>query len=422
MRSKFPKLLLNLRKDRLLILLLLLFVVRLASIVVALDKKDAYLQAIYFLEVTFLYIALKVFFKGQAKKIKKFLEYYFVSCTVAAVFGIIQALYFVFKGISYWDLWSWQYPSGFRLSGMMLDSNHYAAFLLTGLLLGIPVSYNLWKERKWWGIPSFYLIFISFFLASSRSNLLSFAASLVIFFTLLFLRKYFKVTGYTFLLTLSAFILGFVINKGIEVYAEKYVQENFVIHSEVTPLEDIPKTALFLSGHKDTSTLKEGTSFVNSQETSPANTLAGLLPTRVKRVFDASAKAHLAFIKASFYLFLDQPLLGVGYGNFAEGLKSSPYLPIIAEHDPRGANQEDFPSHTHWGGVLAETGIFGFLFYTLIIIVIIKGLFKNKSPLGVGILTGFIGLQIFSIFYHLNEEFYWIYAFLGLNYSRYKKL
>ena len=73
-----------------------------------------------------------------------------------------------------------------------------------------------------------------------------------------------------------------------------------------------------------------------------------------------SLKSHIVVHSAALSFFLEQPLLGIGQKNFGQALARSPYLAspglLLFIADPT-----QYPPHSVWLGILAETGILGFL-------------------------------------------------------------
>lgn len=389
------------KEDKIFWLLIILTAIRLLSIIPAADKRDAILLNVYWITIVGFYISFKAFVNKFKFNIKRYLKTYKLSVILASLFGIIQAVYFVFWGVRRWNIWSWQYPDGFRISGLMLDSNHYAIFILSGIFISLPFIFKKIGVEKASGILVLLLLFISFILSSSRSAILAQIISFIVLFTLSVFQKQYKFLVFSLFIFLLGIFLGFALNKSIDLYAKNFVEQEYVIHPEVVG-EEVPSD-IYIEDIAESERL--GALFIK------------LVPGRVRRVFDASARSHLALLKASVGLGLKNPILGVGYGNFAEGLKNSQYIEHLKVSDPRGAAKEDFPSHTKWGETLAETGFLGFFAYAALIVLIAVRLFKQRTILGISIFSAFIGFQVFSIFYHLNEEFYWVFTFLGLEYS-----
>jgi O-antigen ligase len=129
---------------------------------------------------------------------------------------------------------------------------------------------------------------------------------------------------------------------------------------------------------------------------------------------DASSGDRLMAWVAAIGMFFDNPLLGVGYGHFIDEAK-------------KYGMDKSMLAHNTFLSVLAETGLLGILFFTLVIIVTIKVTFKaskyfqehEQEDLTAGILSQ--GILISMIAFLVNTSFsvkdhdpiFWLIVSLG---------
>ncbi len=315
----------------------------------------------------------------------------FLSLSLTILIAVYQTIAFVGWGIQRFDLWGWQYPDGFRVPALMLDSNHLGFFTVACffLVFGWLVS----KKRYLLAVVASFVILEIQSLASSRSALIGLLVGSVVVIVSLLFKKNYKMLIW-FVLALSfGLSTGFLTSKTLEVYTTNFVQNYALLHSEV---RDKVVMTVINTANEDIDEL----SFLNN-----------LLPMRVQRIFDASAKSHMAMLKASLELGLKNPILGVGYGNFSDGLKSYPEIyKEASQYDARGLSTPKFPSHTLWGEQLAETGFIGLALYTLLVMAILIRIRKS----GIFFVGLWVSLLAATFFYSANEEFFWLLPFLGL--------
>lgn len=453
------------REDKVLDLMILLFFWRALSITQASDLKFSLLMVGWWGSLTWLYVfgsylidnpkpkldgakdtAEKV--RGFQKITRKFADFghafahgnlgftktallgLLLGVFVSVVVAIYQTVAFLGWGVQRFDLWGWQYPDGFRVPGLMLDTNHFGIFMVGGFFAA--AGFFIARKNYLGAVLSAFFILGSYSLSSSRSALLGLLAGSLFLVITLVVRREFK----TLLVFLIVLPIGFssvtVVSKAIEVYTTKYVNKSIVLHNEIinnlnnasstgginqppvgTPggtLEETPPQSELFSVNAESVEFQGALSSLNA-----------LLPQRIRRVVDASAKSHLELINASWNLGLRFPILGVGFGNFAEGLRSQPDLYNAArQFDPRGLSTQNFPAHTLWGEQLAETGFVGLALYTLLVLVILVRILNNKSLAGAFFGAAWVAFLAFSVFYSANEEFFWLIPFLGMWLKKYE--
>ena len=380
-----------LKKDRIFLLSVMLFLWRALSLTQASDVKFGLVMLMWWGSIiSFYFLGSWLVEKLEVKSVA--LYGLLLGVAVSVLVAIYQTVSFVGWGIQRFDLWGWQYPDGFRVPGLMLDSNHFGIFMVAGFF--VTTWFFLSRRRYPVAALSSFLTLGAYSLSSSRSALLGLLAGSVFLVVALLVKKEFKTLGAFLVILAIGLSSGTAISKAIEIYTNNYVTTSVILHQEVSdknlPTESVEFAGIF--------------SFVND-----------LLPSRVRRVFDASAKSHLEMLNASWNLGLRYPLLGVGLGNFAEGLRSQPDLYASAlQFDARGLSVDHFPSHTLWGEQLAETGFIGLIIYTLLVMAILGRILKTRSSSNLFFGAVWMAFLVFSVFYTANEEFFWLIPFLGI--------
>lgn len=125
---------------------------------------------------------------------------------------------------------------------------------------------------------------------------------------------------------------------------------------------------------------------------------------------DESLKIHRFVAQSAISMFLKNPVLGVGIGNWGE-YYGRYYKP----------GHENWNAHSAYLQILSEVGIMGFILYMILFYFVLKQIlyFKKNTigydsdVLGSGLLAGFIGLLGANIFYQ-NYTFQFFTVFLGL--------
>ncbi|MCX6784033.1 MAG: O-antigen ligase family protein [candidate division WWE3 bacterium] len=387
----------QLLKDRVLLVGTLLFIWRVLTVLVVGNYSSGLPMLIFWASILAFYVLFNRFSNVKAATYGLYL-----SVAVSVFIAIYQTVSFVGWGIQRFDLWGWQFPDGFRVPGLMLDSNHYGIFMVGGFF--IISLYLLLKKKYLWTIICAFLTIGTYSLSSSRSALIGLLVGGLVTMVILALRRQYKVLVIFAVALGLGLTSGTAISKVIDIYTTNFLKTSIILHQEVGS-KTAAKVADTLQNSNSESIQFEGA----------FNFLNNLLPSRVKRVFDSSAKSHLAMVEASVKLGLRYPVFGVGYGNFSTGLKkeSDIYGPA-SQFDPRGLSMPKFPSHTLWGEQLAETGIVGLALFTILVILMFIKLIKKPGISGALLAGLWIAFLIFAIFYSANEEFYWLVPFLGI--------
>lgn len=346
---------------------------KLVSLFWSIDSVDAILSAIFWFNITFLYLVFKNSVLSK-EKIKDIRSIVIVAGIFNSVVAIMQGLLFYFYKIKMLNIYGWAWPWGFRVTGVSFDANHLAAFLLLPLYLSLDRIFKEKGLKKIIYISTSSIFLTVIYFSASRSGLIAILFGVItLTFYELFGNKILKFFA-TLAFTLIPIILLLIFIFYTAVFTAVGTSEFIKINSEI---------------HKATSSF-----LIHS------------------RGIDQSALAHFALIYSSFYLQADHNFLGTGSGNFAEGIKSNTYLSkVYSQVDPDVLARDDFPSHSMYAEALGEGGFIGLTTLMLIFILISKNLLKlkNEGPTVVFLLSSLI----FMIFYNLNEEFFWLFLFLS---------
>jgi O-antigen ligase len=124
------------------------------------------------------------------------------------------------------------------------------------------------------------------------------------------------------------------------------------------------------------------------------------LNTTVGSMFEKSRpenSARINYIKTALRIFRDEPLLGIGTGSWFgiyPGYNGTVYT------DENILMTSEINPHNDYLEILSENGIFGILFYLLIIFLTGKSLFaeSRKRPVYIPVLLSFTGFLVISLF------------------------
>ncbi len=359
----------NLETRKLLSVLLILIFIFVFSLLITIDPHKG-------MRVIILYITLFLLFFLIVQEIKNkerlcyFLKHYMFIGLLLSLFGLAQFVgYFfrfdpdalLFKGI---EPSSFKIPLGplkalsYRINSLFNDSNNFAGYLnsVFPLFLAGMFNYFKFKSKKQlliFGLSAFF-VGLALFLTLSRSGWMG------MFFGLLTLlidrrRQIFNRRNLKYLIGISL-ILFFLI----------YPFLNILTYTVELRLEE-----------------------------------------------KNSKGIHIYVAKSAWSMFLNNPLLGVGIGNFGEHYGRY-YRPGHEYYNP----------HSAFLAILSEVGLIGFLFYMLFYYYVLKQIliFKKRGKgteyeyLGSGLLAGFVGLMVANIFYQ-NYTFQFFYVFLAIAFA-----
>lgn len=368
--KKQKKLDLNILKDPFIILVILLWVVRGASMFFSLNLEASLLIYSFFTTIVFLVIYLINYFKNNQEDILKYIKAYIYVLFGLTLFGYFQYFLYVKTGVIIGAFWN--IPGNIaRVGAAFWDVNHYAALLaamlpISGVLF--LIEKNIKKKLLYSVVP--LSLMVTLFLTNSRSAWIMEGIAALVFVILFLIRKF----GYKSLVMLFAVILLFTTAFTVE-YSKK----------------DSPMRA------------------------------------KVKQYFHYrmdSFDSHILLLTGATQIFTQYPILGGGYGGFFEHFSQTKIAPEFFGRDP-AAFSTRFPAHTLWGELLAETGIIGFsvwlLISLLVLTVLLKAAFSNKDNnifmLASAMFSIIIGWFVAGIFYSYNAEFFWIVFCLFFSYG-----
>lgn len=356
----------EIKSDQFLKIVLALFAVRAVSIGMSRNYQASFLLLAFFASMIALYLMLKYVYSRSNQFLINLYLVHILAVALIGFYGIAQALLLLFHiklpGVLLGGTF-------LRVPATFYDANHLPAYLLTGLPFILVLG---WTQRnKIFGrflLALTGLLGVVVLLSFSRSGFAGFFLSFVIIFLGVVRFGYWQKAAQLFSIAL---IIAFVI---------------------------------FISGRTQFSLV---------------NRLFGSFTSA-----DKSTVAHVALLYGEFKIFLDHPVIGVGYGSFSEYFRSSEIGKEHAVVDP--ATQVRIPPHSLWLESLSETGLIGFSLYLSLLLLIFESLVKalrkvcgKKDRLYLtGLLAGFLGLNLASVFYSFNLEFFWFYLIFCYLYSR----
>lgn len=355
-------------------------VFKLLSVFYALNPIDTLFVFIFWINISFLYLTFLnlTFLHKYLIDIKKVI---IISALINSLVALIQAFLFINYDVKILNIYGWKWPYGFRVTGLSFDANHLAAFVLLGFFISLNgVITNI--KFKYKIIYAFLcLVFLGvFYYSSSRSSFLGLIIGVLAFAVFYILKySYFKFFTKSLVLLIPViFILIFLLFPSLfNLKQENRLKElNNVIYNVTSPF------------------LIHG------------------------RGLDSSAFAHFSLIYSSFYLSISNNFLGVGAGNFSEGIQNDKFLTdVFSKTDPDVLSKPNFPAHSMYGEALGEGGPIGlFLFFTILFLIVNKYLKILKTDKSVfPFFIYFYSVLFFMLFYNINEEFFWLFVFLGLS-------
>lgn len=361
----------KLKYDKLFCLLIGYSAFKFISFVWSIDQVDALLSSGFWLSLSFLYL-LFTNISLQSKKIKDIETVIIIAGVFNSVVALTQGLLFYYFNIKAFNIYGWDWPWGFRVTGLSFDANHLAAFLLLPIYLSLS---RLIKRKNIFYLLPLITFLVVFYFSASRSGLLALL---------------FGIVSYV-LLSINWRTVSKVLKTGVFILIPSVLTLIYVFY--------IP--------------------LVNSRETTQFNSWnAAVNETAQKflihgRGIDRSALAHFALIHSSFYIQSSNYFLGVGSGNFAEGIKQNEYTSkVYGDIDPDVLQKPDFPAHSMFAEALGEGGFIGLATFLAILITLSSRYQNNKRRLPYFVFL--LSASLFMVFYSLNEEFFWLFAFIGL--------
>lgn len=354
--------------DKCLLVLLGLFAVRALSIINSLNLVASLSVLAFFGSVVALYLILKHLAKTDRGYFTFLFQLYLAVVAVISLFGLVQYLLALVGVILPGVLKGGNY---FRIPATFYDANHLPPFISTGLFFFLGLSFLAKDTRRWWGLLLLSLILATVsILTFSRSGFLGLVTGCLTFGFLSFRsglgRKLLPIVG-----ILAIFVAGVI----------------YFSHQTHYSLVDRMFKSL----------------------TDPT---------------EKSTVAHYSLLLGEWRLFLDHPILGVGYGGFSEAFRASKYSQEHTWIDP--VKDIRLPAHSIWLETLTETGLTGFAFYFTFMLLTTQALFRGLSRAATArdkiylaaFISGFFALLSGGIFYSYNLLFFWYFIFVGLIFSQ----
>ncbi|HBY10097.1 hypothetical protein A2473_01120 [candidate division WWE3 bacterium RIFOXYC2_FULL_42_13] len=372
------KLLFSKLKDPLVVSFVLLWLVRLISLVNSKNIQSSIFLLGFFTTSVAMVLLVYFSYRNRPHQILKYLRFYIYTAFVLTLFGWFQVWLYQTKGVIVGALWN--IPGNLpRVGATFWDVNHYGA-LLSALLPLLGVLIITGKSLKGRAVDT--LMFISMLAALLLTNS----------------RTAWIMAGVTFLVFVSTLIFRKIGTRGV-----LYL---FIALTVVA----IP----FLREY--------------SIKSSPFR-------ARIKQYFHYrmdSFDAHFMLLTGAGQIFEKYPLIGGGYGSFFEHFSSTKIAPTYFSRDPAALNTR-VPAHTIWGELLAETGILGLTTFSVFVFSILAALLygalklekKKEILISTVFFSTIVGWLTAGIFYSYSSEFFWIiFSFIaawgaGTVYDRY---
>ena len=346
-------------KDNFLKLLLLLFLVRIISLVNSLNLIASLSLLSFYLSMIGLYLLMKYLAENDYSFLPKLFKTHLATAGVIGLYGFIQTFLPLFGIILPGVLVGGTF---IRVPATFYDANHLPPYLLSALPFILVLAWGTeQKTRRWLLFTLSAIMSIVLFITFSRSGIFGFGVAVLTLLTLFSFYRYWHKVGVILSLLL---LLSFMV---------------------------------IISGQTQFSLTKRLFSSFSPQE--------------------KSTMAHTALLYGEFELFLKYPVLGVGYGSFSEHFRQSQIGATHAQFDP--ATQVRLPPHSLWLETLTETGIIGFGLYLAIMISVFESLIRALKKVTrkgdrlkiTALLASFLGILAGGIFYSYNLEFLWFFLF-----------
>jgi len=361
-KEKFEKAASEFVKDRFFLLLAFIWLVRVISISFSQNLKASLSLLAFYTSVIILYLILRFVLVKSRFFVFQIIRVYVYVGILIGLYGLLQWLLHFTSIILPGVLVGGDY---IRIPGTYFDANHFPAYLasLAPLVLVFGwLTKDPYKKVLSWLI--FFILTIVVLYTFSRSGVIAFGFATI---SLLILSIYFG-----FLKKVVPLIVILVLTSAVVFVSDR-----------------TPKSLL----------------------------------DRARSVFNTSEKstiAHRLLISGEIELFLENPILGVGYGGFSEKFRATKYGLEHLKIDPNP--QIRLPPHSVWFETLTETGLAGIIPYSIFMASVLIYLFKfikqtsNKiiRLYGIGIFSGIVGVLTGGLFYSYNLEFFWFIIFLGI--------
>ncbi len=305
------------------------------------------------------------------------------------------------------------YPSNFaRVYSMFYNPNTFGAFLIFVFIFSIA-KYCYYNSKT----PAYiYIILVvSLLLSMSRSTMIAFVASLIIFIILFICNKGIRINWKSMLSKVAIIILSSLIvfttaNKSMELYYNNVIsivnanpdQTSEAVTDNANP---DPTSEADTDNANPDPTSEADTDNANPDQTSEAGTVAFnsmefSIVDRMKETGDSSmydrssSNGRLYSIKKGLEVFQDHLLLGSGFGTFGSAASLNWTPKIYEKYDI----SKGFYSDNEYIKVVAETGAIGTLLFGGFLLYILYRYRKDWLKILICILVGWLGM-----FYNVFE-------------------
>ncbi|MBP7859465.1 O-antigen ligase family protein [Patescibacteria group bacterium] len=350
-----------------------------------------------------LFYTLLFSFKEELRNVKNIIEKtYFVSFIVMLVASILTFIWYFYR-YYYKGYWG-----PFRVSFFIADENHYSIYILLALFVCLYFLLTKKFNNKFLYTLIFLLSSI-FFGLKSRSGFLALLISIA---TFIFLYKFkiekkrlYKLAPISIIF--AGLLFGDLFFKPFTSTSSPIIYKNAPFDI-LTTQNDIASADSFSLSEADIKRFSKQTYFFDN------------LPLFLN---EASVKSHFALIYSSVNLGVQKPVFGWGLGSFNEALDNNKELKYLyARYDPQAANGGLYPAHSMYGQALAETGFVGLLLYLNFVLAIFYKFYQlflsakdfDSKIYYLTFFSVFAGSLVFTIFYNLHEEWFWVPMILGL--------
>jgi O-antigen ligase len=291
-------------------------------------------------------------------------------------------------GLAFFKMANIEYYDPYKIVSVSANNNLYAGFLLISLPIVIS-GYSLCKKSwKYVSVLTGILAFFFIIIIQSRAVYLGVLIALIICFVLIVLRyrtviiRRNIITGIISVVMLA--IAVFIFMQTLDITRRKYFLEKIRVWEYFQSYDELQAKNVKRLHESDRDNHTKMAEFDFSED------------------YYSNANLRLIFWKKSLGLIKEQPVTGVGAGNWRLAV-ASVAEPPNPEHTIGNCTYSE--PHNEWIRILAELGIVGlllavFLFFLPPVIVLYRILFaSNKPPLEALIYVSFIvGFYLFASF------------------------
>jgi len=320
-------------------LLVAFFAVACLSMIIAINVSESLVHLSRFVNIIVAFYCLYIFIRKDPK------VFFNLICKIS----IVVVIFYSWKAVQYF-LGNTSVP---RTSEFLLGFPHgfsniniYTAYIVVQLPLLIYSFLYFEKVWKYVAGLSTFLAIIALFFAASRTAMLSFVVIFTITIGYLLygiIKHNANLKKETAFLFIAPFLIIFLV-----------LNVSRTDKSSMNTLDDLLNTrnSDFYSGKKS---VKQN--YSNEKE---------VIPTDVSiKVVSRTSSGRFSLWKLAIDNFKENPILGVGYGNYKAVGKKTHYINYA---NSRGAFANPRRAHSDFLEKLAETGVVGFLFYVSLFI------------------------------------------------------